>query len=629
VAKTTKSLSEVYHTVNIPTHASLFKRMFAFLGPAYLISVGYMDPGNWATDLEGGSRFGYALIWVLLMSNGMALILQVLSARLGIVTGRDLAQACRDHYPRPVTYMLWVLAEIAIVACDLAEVLGFVIGLNLLFKIPLMWGVCIATLDTFVFLAIQNFGVRRFEFIIMVLITVIGSCFIFEVVNSAPDWSQVAIGLVPSLPDGALFVAIAIIGATVMPHNLYLHSSLVQSRAFDSSIEGKRQACKFNFVDSVIALNCAFLVNAAILIVAAATFYRNGIVVTELQQAHSLLTPLLGTALAGIAFALALVCSGQASTLTGTLAGQIVMEGYLRFKIRPVLRRLVTRLLAVGPAALAIGMSGDAATYTLLIASQVVLSLQLPFAVIPLIHFTSDRSLMGEFTNKYYIKIIAWVVATIIVSFNVKLVLDQVIDSVRESANPFWIYTVVIPIFASLFILLLYITIKPLVHLPPKESIPAWKKLGKLIRAKEDQLELVPPHYKRVGVALSLTDQDIKVLSHALPLAKHHNADLFLFHVVESVGGAVYGQYTLDTEAREDEESLGKLAVALGHRGVEVETFLGYGSVPDELIRLATENVIDVLIMGGHGHRGLSDLVFGSTVAPVRHRLNIPIMVIR
>ena len=629
MAKTTKSLSEVYRTVNIPTHASLFKRMFAFLGPAYLISVGYMDPGNWATDLEGGSRFGYALIWVLLMSNGMALILQVLSARLGIVTGRDLAQACRDHYPRPVTYMLWVLAEIAIVACDLAEVLGFVIGLNLLFKIPLMWGVCIATLDTFVFLAIQNFGVRRFELIIMVLITVIGSCFIFEVVNSAPDWSQVAIGLVPSLPDGALFVAIAIIGATVMPHNLYLHSSLVQSRAFDSSIEGKRQACKFNFVDSVIALNCAFLVNAAILIVAAATFYRNGIVVTELQQAHSLLTPILGTALAGIAFALALVCSGQASTLTGTLAGQIVMEGYLRFKIRPVLRRLVTRLLAVGPAALAIGMSGDAATYTLLIASQVVLSLQLPFAVIPLIHFTSDRSLMGEFTNKYYIKIIAWVVATIIVSFNVKLVLDQVIDSVRESGNPFWIYTVVIPIFASLFILLLYITIKPLVHLPPKESIPAWKKLGKLIRAEEDQLELAPPHYKKVGVALGLTEQDIKVLSHALPLAKQHNADLFLFHVVESAGGSVYGEYTLDTEAREDEESLAKLAVALGHRGVEVETFLGYGNVPDELIRLSTENVIDVLIMGGHGHRGLSDLVFGSTVAPVRHRLNIPIMVIR
>ena len=629
MAKTTKSLSEVYRTVNIPTHASLFKRMFAFLGPAYLISVGYMDPGNWATDLEGGSRFGYALIWVLLMSNGMALILQVLSARLGIVTGRDLAQACRDHYPRPVTYMLWVLAEIAIVACDLAEVLGFVIGLNLLFKIPLMWGVCIATLDTFVFLAIQNFGVRRFEFIIMVLITVIGSCFIFEVVNSAPDWTQVAYGLAPSLPDGALFVAIAIIGATVMPHNLYLHSSLVQSRAFDSSIEGKRQACKFNFVDSVIALNCAFLVNAAILIVAAATFYRNGIVVTELQQAHSLLTPILGTALAGIAFALALVCSGQASTLTGTLAGQIVMEGYLRFKIRPVLRRLVTRLLAVGPAALAIGMSGDAATYTLLIASQVVLSLQLPFAVIPLIHFTSDRSLMGEFTNKYYIKIIAWVVATIIVSFNVKLVLDQVIDSVRESGNPFWIYTVVIPIFASLFILLLYITIKPLVHLPPKESIPAWKKLGKLIRAEEDQLELAPPHYKKVGVALALTEQDIKVLSHALPLAKQHNADLFLFHVVESAGGSVYGEYTLDTEAREDEESLAKLAVALGHRGVEVETFLGYGKVPDELIRLSTENVIDVLIMGGHGHRGLSDLVFGSTVAPVRHRLNIPIMVIR
>ena len=428
MGKTAKSLSEVYRTVVIPNSASLVKRMFAFFGPAYLISVGYMDPGNWATDLEGGSRFGYKLIWVLLMSNAMAVILQVLSARLGIVTGRDLAQACRDNFPRSVTYMLWILAEIAIVACDLAEVLGTVIGLNLLLKIPLMWGVGIAALDTFVFLAIQNFGVRRFESVIMFLITAIGLCFIFEIVKSNPDWSEVITGFVPRLPDGALYVAIGIIGATVMPHNLYLHSALVQSRAYDPSTEGKRQACRFNFLDTALALNFAFIVNAAILIVAAATFFKHGVIVTELQQAHSMLSPLLGTALAGIVFAFALVCAGQASTITGTLAGQIVMEGFLRFKIRPVLRRFITRILAVGPAAFTIAVTGEQGTYSLLILSQVILSLQLPFAVIPLIHFTSDRSTMGEFANNKPAKFLAWIVAIIIVCLNGKLIIDQIHD---------------------------------------------------------------------------------------------------------------------------------------------------------------------------------------------------------
>lgn len=603
--------------------------MFAFSGPAYLISVGYMDPGNWATDLEGGSRFGYALLWVLLMSNAMAIVLQTLSARLGIVAGRDLAQACRDNYPRPVTYMLWILAEIAIVACDLAEVLGTVIGLNLLLGIPLMWGVLIAALDTFVFLAIQNFGVRRFESVIMFLITVIGLCFIFEVFQSTPDWKEVAGGFVPKLPDGALYIVIGIIGATVMPHNLYLHSALVQSRAYDPSLEGKKQACKFNFVDSVLALNCAFLVNASIMIIAAAVFFKHGIVVTELQQAHNLLTPILGTALAGVAFALALVCAGQASTLTGTLAGQIVMEGYLRFKIRPVLRRLITRLLAVGPAALTIGIAGDSSTYNLLILSQVVLSLQLPFAVIPLIHFTSDRSIMGDFANNSLLKALAWSVASIIVVLNAKLVTDQIHDWIQASSEPIWIYTIVLPICVALVLLLLFITLKPFIHLPPKETMPAWRKLSHFIRADEDRLDLDTPNYKRVGVALAFSDDDKKVLSHALPIARQHDATLCLFHVVEGAGGTLYGPDAYDTEAREDEAYLNQLAVALGHRGVEVETFLGYGNVPTELVRLSLEEKIDALVMGGHGHRGISDLVFGSTVAPVRHSLNIPIIIIR
>ncbi|MCX5861009.1 MAG: Nramp family divalent metal transporter [Deltaproteobacteria bacterium] len=629
MAKASKSLSEVYRSVSIPKGAGLLRRMFAFAGPAYLISVGYMDPGNWATDLEGGSRFGYALIWVLLMSNACAVILQTLAARLGIVTGRDLAQACRDHYPRRANYALWILAEIGIVACDLAEVLGTVIGLNLLFGISLFSGVIITALDTFLFLAIQNFGMRRFESLVMFLITVIGLCFIFEVFRSAPQWGEVAKGFVPSLPDGALYVAIGIVGATVMPHNLYLHSALVQTRAYDPTPDGKRQACRFNLIDSVLALNGAFLVNSAILIVSAATFFGRGIVVTELQQAHGLLSPLLGTSLAGISFAVGLVCAGQASTLTGTLAGQIVMEGYLRFKIRPLLRRLVTRLLAIVPAALTIALVGEAATYKLLILSQVILSLQLPFAVIPLIHFTGDQSTMGEFANNSWMKVIAWSIASMLVVFNSKLVVEQIQEWVAAASEPLWIYSTVVPAALGLAVFLLYIVLKPFIHWPRRETVPAWRKLSHFIRADEDKLDLLVPHYRRVGVAVAFSDDDQKVLSHALPLAHQHDATLCLFHVVEGAGGVVFGGDAYDTEAREDEAYLSQLAVALGHRGVEVETFLGFGDVPGELIRLVREQEIDILVMAGHGHRGISDIVFGSTVSPIRHRLDIPLVIVR
>jgi manganese transport protein len=629
MAKTSRSLSEVHRTVDIPKGPSLFKRMFAFLGPAYLISVGYMDPGNWATDLEGGSRFGYTLIWVLLMSNVMAVVLQTLSARLGIVTGRDLAQSCRDNYPRSVNYMLWILAEIAIAACDLAEVLGTAIGLNLLFGIPLLWGVIITAFDTMLFLVIQNFGMRRFESMVLALVIVIGLCFIFEVLTSTPDWGAVAKGFVPSLPDGALYIAIGIIGATVMPHNLYLHSALVQTRAYDTSFEGKRQACRFNLIDTILALNGAFLVNSAILIVSAAVFFKRGIAVTELQQAHGLLSPLLGTSLAGIAFAVALLSAGQASTLTGTLAGQIVMEGYLHFKIRPVLRRLITRLAAVTPAALAISFAGDAASYKLLILSQVVLSLQLPFAVIPLVHFTRDRSLMGDFANKPWLNALASVVAGVIVALNSKLVFEQLQEWIAASTEPIWIYVTAIPAVAALAALLLYVTLKPFIHLPPKETMPAWRKLNHFIRAEGDSLDLDVPRYRRIGVAVAHNDVDRKVLSHALPLARQHDATLCLFHVVEGASGTVFGPEAYDTEAREDEAYLNQLAVALGHRGVEVELFLGFGDVPGELVRMTHEQKIDALVMGGHGHRGIADLLFGSTISPVRHELDIPIIIVR
>jgi len=629
MAKSGVSLSEVHRSVSVPKGASIAKRMFAFFGPAYLISVGYMDPGNWATDLEGGARFGYTLIWVLLMSNVMAVILQTLSARLGIVAGRDLAQACRDNYPRPISHALWILTEIAIAACDLAEVLGTAIGLNLLFGIPLIWGVIITALDTFLFLAIQNLGMRKFEGFVLSLIITIGLCFIFEVLTSGPEWGRVAQGFVPHLPEGALYVAMGIVGATVMPHNLYLHSALVQSRAYDTSMEGKRQACRFNFIDSAVALNCAFLVNCAILIVASAAFFSRGIIVTELQQAHNLLSPLLGTTLAGIAFALALLCAGQASTLTGTLAGQIVMEGFLHFKIRPFLRRFVTRMIAVIPAALTIFYTGDAGTYKLLILSQVILSLQLPFAVIPLIHFTSDKQTMGEFANKTWLQLIAWIVASIIVVLNVRLVTEQISDWIAQSTEPVLVYAIIIPFASAIGGLLLYVTLKPFVHLPRKEAIPAWKKLAHFIRAEEDNLDLDIPRYQRVGVALNFGDDDRKILSHALPLARQHDAILCLFHVVEGAGGVMFGPDAYDAEAREDEQYLKQLAQSLGHRGAEVETFLGFGDVSKEIIRLVHEQHVDILVMGGHGHRGLGDIIFGSTIEPVRHGLEIPVVVIR
>src|SRR5689334_10347858 len=395
--------------------------MFAFAGPAYLVSVGYMDPGNWATDLEGGARFGYRLLWVLVMSNAMAILLQTLSARLGIVAGRDLAQACREAYPKPITFALWILCEIAIAACDLAEVLGAAIGLNLLFHIPLLAGVLLTAADTLLLLWFQSFGIRTIEAVVLALITVIAACFCIEIFWAQPKVSELITGLVPRLNRDSLYVAIGILGATVMPHNLYLHSALVQTRNIGQSEREKRTACRYNLIDSVVALNGALLVNAAILVMAAAVFFQKHIVVTEIQQAHQLLAPLLGTGLASVFFAVALLCSGQSSTLTGTLAGQIVMEGFLNFRMRPWLRRLLTRSIAIVPAALTIYFAGDRATFGLLLLSQAILSMQLPFAIIPLIQFTSDPLKMGSFRNAVWVRILAWTSAAIIVGLNARL----------------------------------------------------------------------------------------------------------------------------------------------------------------------------------------------------------------
>ncbi len=426
----TPSLAESYRTVPV-SGGSWWRKLLAFAGPGYMVAVGYMDPGNWATDLAGGSAFGYRLLSVILLANLMAVILQGLSSKLGIVTGRDLAQACRDHYSRPVAFFLWVICELAIAACDLAEVIGSAIALNLLFGIPVAVGVAITTLDVLIVLFLQHKGFRMLEALVITLIATVGICFVFELVVSNPDWAGVAAGFIPSTEivhdSGMLYIALGILGATVMPHNLYLHSSIVQTRRYQEDAEGKREAVRFAFIDSTVALTFALFINAAILIVAAATFHRAGLhEVAEIQDAYRLLTPLLGVTGASAVFALALLASGQNSTLTGTLAGQIVMEGFLNIRIRPWLRRLITRLIAVVPAAIVAILYGESGTAKLLVLSQVILSMQLSFAVFPLVRFTSDRAKMGEFVNPRWLVVLAYLIAFLIAGLNAWLLLGFV-----------------------------------------------------------------------------------------------------------------------------------------------------------------------------------------------------------
>jgi manganese transport protein len=417
------SLSEVHRSLVVPTSASFLRKLFAFAGPGFLVAVGYMDPGNWATDLAGGSKYNFTLLSVVMLSNLMAILLQALSLKLGIVTGRDLAQACRDHFSRPMSFFLWLICELAIAACDLAEVIGSAIALNLLFGIPLIAGVCVTALDVLIVLFLQNKGFRYIEALVITLITVVGGCFAWELIASRPDVVGIAKGFIPSgrivSDPGMLYIAIGILGATVMPHNLYLHSSIVQTRKYELSARGKREAIKFATIDSTLALMFALFINAAILIVSAATFYTRGRTdVAEIQDAYKLLSPLLGVTGASTLFALALLASGQNSTLTGTLAGQIVMEGFLNIRLRPWLRRLITRVIAIVPAIIVTVISGEKGTARLLILSQVVLSLQLSFAVFPLVMFTSSKAKMGEFVNNAAVKALAWSVAGFIAVLN-------------------------------------------------------------------------------------------------------------------------------------------------------------------------------------------------------------------
>lgn len=619
----TPSLSEVHSTVPVERKGFL-RKLFAFSGPAFMVSVGYMDPGNWATDIAGGSRFGYQLIWVLLMSNLMAVLLQSLSARLGLARGLDLAQASRATYSRSVNFILWLLAEIAIAATDLAEVLGMAIGLQLLFGIPLTVGVAITVLDTFLLLILQSYGIRKMEAFILGLISVIGLAFLAEMIFAKPDMGELAKGFIPSLPNHtALYIAIGIIGATVMPHNLYLHSALVQTRSIEKSEKGIWQAIKFNFIDSVVALNLAFFVNAAILILAASAFYKNGLFdVSEIQDAHQFLAPLLGTKWAAILFAVALIAAGQSSTITGTLAGQVVMEGYLNLRIQPWLRRLLTRLIAIVPALLTITILGEGATGELLVLSQVILSLQLGFAIIPLIHFTSDKEKMQTFAIGSKIKILAWISAIVIVSLNVKLVIETIGEWIGSASSPLALWLTVVPLAAGAGVLLLYTTFKPFVAKAKK--IRTHVPHG-LVR---DIDKLTQPVYKRIAVAIDFSEMDALAISHAVAQGKQ-DAEYLLVHIVETAGAAVLGSATGDHETESDEANMNEYVSRLRAKGLQVSFKLGFGSPKTAIPEIVNEYHADLLVMGAHGHRVLKDILFGTTVESVRHNVRIPVLIVR
>lgn len=625
ISNTEVSLSEVHGSVETNIKGGFWRRLFAFLGPAYLVSVGYMDPGNWATDLAGGSRFGYALLWVLLMSNLIALLLQSLSARLGVVARRDLAQASRELYHPVANIFNYILAEIAIAACDLAEVVGMAIGLQLLFGIPLTWGMAISVLDAFLLLFLMQLGVRKLEAFILGLVLIIGGAFAVQMLLAKPDLSEVATGFMPSIPNAeALFIAIGIIGATVMPHNLYLHSALVQTRKIDRTSTGIRRAIKYNIIDSAIALNLALFVNAAILILAAAVFYKNGYNgVSEIQDAHRLLEPLLGKSYAPALFAIALIAAGQSSTVTGTLAGQIVMEGYLRLRIAPWLRRIITRLLAVIPAVLVITIMGDSATGDMLVLSQVILSMQLGFAIIPLLHYVSDKKRMGEYAIGFWAKLGGWASAVIIVGLNVNLVVQQV-SGWLESAGPnaWMIRFIVIPALLFAAGMLAYIVLRPLLYqLPQKKALVPHKGF-------EGISEIKTLEYQQIAIALDFSKADKKALEHALHIGGK-SARYFLLHAVETAGAWVMGSEIQDVETRSDVKNLEQYAQQLRDLGYQCEAFVGYGTAKKAIPALVNEKGADLLVMGAHGHRALKDLVFGTTIGAVRHAVRIPVLIVR
>ncbi|HKB85796.1 MAG TPA: Nramp family divalent metal transporter [Ignavibacteriaceae bacterium] len=624
-----KSLSEVHSSVKIKPTTSFWKRLLFFTGPAFMVSVGYMDPGNWATDLAGGAKFGYSLIWVILLANVMAIVFQTLSARLGIVTGRDLAQMCRDHYPKGVNYVLWILTEIAIAATDLAEVLGSAVGMYLLFNIPLLWGVVITAFDVLILMVLMSLGIRKMEAFILALVATIGICFAFEMFLSHPDLAGIAGGFIPGALNGeSLFISLGIIGATVMPHNLYLHSALVQSRSIERTDIGLKEANKFNLIDSVVALNAAFLVNASILILAAAVFFTTGhSEIASIIDAHALLAPLLGNNFAPIAFGIALLAAGQSSTITGTFAGQIVMEGFTGIKLRPWLRRLITRLLAIIPAVIVIKISGSNAVDELLVLSQVILSLQLPFALIPLLHFTNSKIKMKEFASRYLVRIVAWLSAVLIIILNFKLVYDFLETNFYvPGITGFLTRYTMLPLLFFLIILLFWVSFEPYLK---REKIK--KVIGKKLTLFSffENRRTVPSMYKKVGIALEgKPERDKEIMQGALPLIRSLNPVIYLIHCVESATGRFIGDLVADKNAVEMEEYLQGFAVELKKENIKTHTIIGGGEPENEIARISKKEELELLIVGSHGHKMLKDIIYGSTVDELRHKVRIPVLAI-
>lgn len=626
-----RSLSEVNETVVVPFRGPWWRRWLAITGPALMAAVGYMDSGNWATDIAGGSRYNYTLIWVLLMSNMMAILLQSLSARLGIVSRRDLAQVCHEEYPPVVNIPLYILAEIAITATDLAEVIGSAIALKLLFGLPLLYGVLLTAFDTLLLLLLSHIGIRKLEGVVVALVGTIGLAFLVEIILGQPDWGGIVRGFVPSLPDAtALYISIGILGATVMPHNLYLQSSLVQTRKIGRKYNEINDTIRWNNIDTGVSLNLAFFVNAAIMVMAAAVFYRNGYFqVAEIQDAHRLLQPILGATIAPIAFAIALLASGQSSTITGTLAGQIVMEGYLNLRIRPWLRRLITRLLAVIPTIFVIAYYGENATGAMLVFSQVILSLQLPFAIIPLIHAVADKRRMGKFKIRPWLQGAAWLVAGVILALNVKLVLDQFSVWLQSAGSNTWILEVsIFPITIFLSLLLIYILIHPWIG----NRLPT-VRLSRLTGVHKEQTAntgkvLMPDPYQSIAIALDFSGNEPQLIKESLRFLKKAETKLILLHVVESPVARTIGTQGEDFETQADQNRLETLTEFMNEAGYKTEWHLGTGNPASELARMINQLDVDIVIAGSHGHSGVADLIHGTVINNLRHQIKARMLIV-
>lgn len=606
-------------------HKQKWKRFFSFLGPAYLVSVGYMDPGNWATDIAGGSAFGYRLIWVLLMSNIVAIFLQGLCVRLGIVYGKDLAQAGREAYPPFLNISLYFLAECAIIATDLAEVIGMAIGLNLLFHIPIIYGVLLTFLDTFLIFYLQRLGVRKMELFIISTIGIILGAFIVENIIVSPDLGEIAKGFIPVIPNQtALYLAIGMIGATVMPHNLYLHSALVQTRKIERTDKGIKRAIKMNFIDSAVALNLAFFVNAGILILAAGTFFKTGRTeVSEIRDAYEFLTPILGSEWAPILFAVALIVAGQSSTITATLAGQIVMEGHLRWRITPFLRRLISRLLAVVPSFIIVWLYGDKEMDKLLIFSQVILSLQLGFAIVPLVFFVSDKKKMGYFVIPLWQKLLAWSIIAVLLALNLWMV--------AEELRGFWTdgqHGLLGLFLSGLLVFLLALFVAIIVY-PLRAGGRLATPESNAIHKSGAHLPAAPSYgYRHIILALDFSDMDTEVLRYGLKNALPQTR-FSLIHIVESVTARLFGKKSADLESRTDRGILERYALFLREQGYQAQTYLGYGHRVAEMKKIIVDKGADLFILGAHRHsyfRG--KIVFGTTIDALRKKLNIPILIV-